>query len=102
MYSTEIPGNADNTTLTWSVTNQGGSATINNSGLLTGVSEGQVLVTANTNDGSNLSDTKYITVKPISLDSISIYSDGFVTEIDFNESIQMSVIFFQRMLLTKM
>ena len=94
MYSTVIPGNADNTTLTWSVTNQGGSATINNSGLLTGVSEGQVLVTANTNDGSNLSDTKYITVKPISLDSISIYSDGFVTEIDFNESIQMSVIFF--------
>ncbi|MBL6662550.1 MAG: Ig-like domain-containing protein [Flavobacteriales bacterium] len=94
MYSTIVPGNADNTNLTWTVSDQGGSATIADNGLLTGVTEGQVLVTASTNDGSNLSDTKYITVLPVNLDSISIYSDGFVTEIDFNESVQMSVIFY--------
>ena len=62
MYSTIIPGNADNTTLTWTVSDQTGSSTINNNGLLTGVTEGQVLVTANTNDGSGISDTKYLSL----------------------------------------
>lgn len=94
IQSNILPTNADNPTLTWSVTEQGGSATISDDGLLTGVTEGQVLVTANTNDGSGISESINIEVIPIILDSIYIYTLESITEIDFNDSTQIQVVYY--------
>jgi uncharacterized protein YjdB len=87
------PNNADNQNINWAVINQSGSATINNLGLLTGVALGDVIVMASTTDGSNLTDTTTITIVPIVLESITIYSENNISDIDFNESEQMGVIF---------
>lgn len=57
------PSNAYNTGVTWSVTNGTGSATIDNKGLLTGVTSGTITVTAAAKDGSGVSGTKGVTVQ---------------------------------------
>jgi hypothetical protein len=49
-------------TVTWSVTNGTGRATINSSGLLTAVSNGTVTVRATATDGSGVSGTHVITI----------------------------------------
>jgi hypothetical protein len=49
MTATVLPANATNQTVTWSVTNGTGSATIDSSGLLTAVSNGTVTVIATAN-----------------------------------------------------
>ncbi len=54
--STFSPSNATVQTLTWSV-DAPSVATINTNGLLTALTDGQVLVRAQTQDGTNLSDT---------------------------------------------
>ena len=53
------PENATDKTVTWSVTNGTGSATINESGLLTAVTDGTVTVKATANDGSNVVSNEY-------------------------------------------
>jgi uncharacterized protein YjdB len=57
-----LPANATNTTVTWSVTNGTGLATINSSGLLTVIIDGTVTATATANDGSGVSGTLTITL----------------------------------------
>jgi len=52
MIAVVIPQNATDQTVTWSVENQTGSATISSSGLLTAVSDGVVRVKATANDPS--------------------------------------------------
>jgi len=55
MSATALPANATNQTVTWSVTNGTGSATINStSGLLTATGAGTVTVTASAVDGSGI------------------------------------------------
>jgi uncharacterized protein YjdB len=55
-FSVEVlPENATNNTVTWSVENGTGSATITPSGLLTAVSPGTVTVSATAQDGSGVS-----------------------------------------------
>jgi len=49
-----LPSNASNKTMTWSVSNGTGQATISASGLLSAVSNGTVTVTATSNDGSGI------------------------------------------------
>jgi uncharacterized repeat protein (TIGR02543 family) len=63
MTATVSPSNADNTSVTWSVTPGTGNATINSNGVLTGVSSGTITVTATANDGSGVSATKQVTVE---------------------------------------
>ena len=58
------PKNASNKTVTWSVANGTGSATINASGLLTAGNGGTVTVKATAKDGSNVSAEKLILVTP--------------------------------------
>jgi uncharacterized protein YjdB len=53
--ATILPENASNPSITWSVNPSTGSATINQNGLLTAVSEGAVLVMASSQDGSAVS-----------------------------------------------
>ena len=63
MSAAVLPANATNQTVTWSVTNGTGSATINSiSGLLTATGAGTVTVTASATDGSGITGTEVITV----------------------------------------
>ncbi|HIW31157.1 MAG TPA: InlB B-repeat-containing protein [Candidatus Paenibacillus intestinavium] len=57
-----LPADATNKTVVWSVENGTGSATINESGLLTAVSNGTVTVVATAADGSGIVGTKSITI----------------------------------------
>ncbi|RIX59622.1 hypothetical protein D3P08_05665 [Paenibacillus nanensis] len=57
-----LPVDATNKAVTWSVENGTGSATINESGLLTAVSDGTVTVKATAADGSGIVGAKSITI----------------------------------------
>ncbi len=72
------PADANNKTVTWSVTNQTGKAIISNNGLLTAQEDGTVIVTATANDGSGISGSKTITISNqyISFADGSIIKDG--------------------------
>jgi len=79
MVATVLPANATNSTVSWSVANGTGSATINPTGLLTAVSDGTVTVTATSTDGSNISGSAVITLSnqtPSLTDSIDVYGQG--------------------------
>ncbi len=56
------PSDATDTSVTWSVINGTGKATIDSNGVLTGVSNGTVTVKATAKDGSKVSGTKEVTV----------------------------------------
>ena len=63
MEASVLPENASNNSVTWSVTNGSGKATINaTSGLLTGKSEGMVTVTATAKDGSGINGNTNIEI----------------------------------------
>ncbi len=57
-----LPADATNKAVTWSVENRTGSATINELGLLTAVSDGTVTVTATAADSSGIVGTKSIAI----------------------------------------
>ena len=65
MSATVAPTNATNQTITWSVTNGTGSATIDSNGLLTATSVGTITVTATANDGSGKTGTLVVTVNAL-------------------------------------
>lgn len=62
MTAAVLPANADDNSITWSVTNGTGSASISANGLLTALSDGTATVTATANDGSGVIGTKIITI----------------------------------------
>ncbi|MGJ8660614.1 MAG: Ig-like domain-containing protein, partial [Bacteroidota bacterium] len=72
MDATVLPANATNQTYTWSVNNPA-IATINGSGMLTGVTNGMVIVTATANDASGVTGSTNILVsnQTTSLEDIS-------------------------------
>jgi hypothetical protein len=57
-----LPSNTTNKTVTWSVTNDSGQASINSSGVVTAISNGTVNATATANDGSEVYSTIVITI----------------------------------------
>ena len=80
-----LPSTATNAKVNWSVTSEGGSATVDSDGVITGVTTGTVLVTATAADGSGITSSKQITVAAqktlvtglsISGDSLAITADG--------------------------
>ena len=71
-----LPINADDQSVTWSVINGTGSATIGENGLLTATGAGTVTVRATANDGSSVYGEKEITVEPIKVSSITVSSDS--------------------------
>jgi uncharacterized protein YjdB len=78
-----LPSDASNKTVTWSVANGTGQATISSSGLLTAVSDGTVTARATANDGSGVYGTLVITIsnQVIAVTSITI-SGGTAITID--------------------
>ncbi|TJY41550.1 fibronectin type III domain-containing protein [Cohnella pontilimi] len=82
MMAEVLPADADDKTVTWSVTNADGSptdnATISADGLLAALNDGQVKVVATANDGSGVSGSVLISIsgqnKPVS--SIKIIAEG--------------------------
>ena len=64
MVANVSPTNATDTSVTWSVINGTGSATISVGGLLTAISAGDVLVVATANDASGISATLTVTILP--------------------------------------
>jgi hypothetical protein len=57
-----LPANASNKTVTWTVANGTGQATINSTGLVTAVADGTVTARATANDGSGVYSTLVITI----------------------------------------
>jgi uncharacterized protein YjdB len=57
-----LPVNATIQTVTWSMTNDTGQATINSNGLVTAIASGTVTARATANDGSNVYGTLTITI----------------------------------------
>jgi hypothetical protein len=84
MIAEVLPDNATNKTVTWSVTNGTGGATISTDGLLTAVKNGTVTVTATSNDGGNVVGSTVITISNqavIAVTSITVTSTGGATTI---------------------
>ena len=78
-----LPDNATNKTVSWTITNGTGQATINTTGLVTAVSDGTVTARATANDGSGIYGTLVITIasqlKPVT--SITVTGAGGATTI---------------------
>lgn len=87
------PSNASNKSITWSVINGTGQASINSSGVLTAVANGTVTARATANDGSGIYGTLLITIsnQVIKVTSISVSgADGVSTITTDNGTLQLS------------
>jgi hypothetical protein len=62
MLASIFPDTATDPSVTWSVTNGTGSATINSNGLLTGTAAGDVCIIATANDGSGITGEYTVTI----------------------------------------
>jgi uncharacterized protein YjdB len=78
-----LPSDATNQTVTWSIANGTGQATINASGLVTAVTSGTVTAIATANDGSGVTGTLQITITNqfIPVSSITVTSTTGSTQI---------------------
>lgn len=87
--ATVLPSYATNQSVSWSVDNITGEASINDSGLLTAVSDGTVTVKANANDGSGIYGALDITIsgQVINVTEISVAPIGGSATIDFTNSV---------------
>ena len=84
MIAAILPDNATDKTVTWSVTNGTGEATISTDGLLTAVKNGTVTVNATSNDGGNVVGSLVITISNqavILVTGITVTSSGGATTI---------------------
>ncbi len=92
MEATVLPANATNNSVTWSVANGTGTATINSTtGVLSGTGAGTVTVTATANDGSGVTGNVTITVvvNNIPVTSITIQGQGGATTVAAGANLQM-------------
>jgi|WetSurMetagenome_2_1015567.scaffolds.fasta_scaffold03649_2 uncharacterized protein YjdB len=81
-----LPANATDKTVTWSVVNGTGQATINSTGSVTAVDNGTVTVRATANDGSEVSGTLVITISNqiVPVTGIIVTGAGGLTSISTN------------------
>jgi len=85
LFAVITPVDATDQTVTWSVINGTGQATISSTGLLTAISEGAVTVMASANDGSGISSTLEITIAFNQVNDFRvIVREGYI-EVLFNE-----------------
>ncbi len=88
------PADADDTTVTWSVTDDGVLASIDPAtGVLTGIAAGAVTVTATASDASGVSNSTSITVAaPIVVSAITVNGLGGADEVDEGGTLQMEAV----------
>ncbi|MGB8489762.1 MAG: Ig-like domain-containing protein, partial [Bacteroidales bacterium] len=89
------PSNATNQTVTWSISNGTGQATISSSGLVTAVANGTVTARATANDGSGVYGTLTITISNqiIPVTGITVTGPGGATTIyTDNGTLQLSAV----------
>ena len=81
---TILPADATDTTVTWSVINNTGMASISPTGLLQAIANGTVVVVAEANDGSGISDSLMVTIsnQTVLVSSITVSGEGGSTSID--------------------
>jgi uncharacterized protein YjdB len=87
------PSDATNKTVTWSISNGTGQATINSTGLVTAAANGTVTARATANDGSGVSGTFVITIsnQVILVTGITVTGAGGATTITTdNATLQLS------------
>jgi uncharacterized protein YjdB len=92
LVATIIPANATNKTVTWSIINGTGQATISSAGLVTAVSNGTVTARATANDGSGVYGQLQITISDqvILVTGITVAVSGGATGISIdNGSLQL-------------
>jgi len=93
LTATVLPTDATNKTVTWSIVNGTGQATINSTGLVTAVSNGTVTARATANDGSGIVGSLVITIsgQVITVTSITVTGAGGSTLITSdNGTLQLS------------
>ena len=89
------PLNATNQTVTWSITNGTGQASISASGLVTAIANGTVTARATANDGSGIYGTMVITISNqiIHVTGITLTSSGGATTITTdNGTLQLNAV----------
>jgi uncharacterized protein YjdB len=75
------PADATDKTVTWSVAGLTGAASINESGLLTGISPGEVLVTASANDGSGVTGELSVMIVLVESITIKYYREEIIIQV---------------------
>jgi uncharacterized protein YjdB len=88
-----LPVNATDKTVTWSIVNGTGQATINSSGLVTAIDNGTVTARATAHDGSGVFGTLVITISKqiIPVSGITVTGSGGATSITIdNGTLQLS------------
>ena len=91
MVAAVLPTSTTSQAVTWVVSNETGTATISNTGLLKAVTNGTVTVKATATDGSKVVGTKSITLSGqiIKAESIAITSAGDVSQLVVDGTLQM-------------
>ncbi|MGJ8743555.1 CBM96 family carbohydrate-binding protein [Polaribacter sp.] len=85
-----LPEDTADKSVSWSVANGSGSATIDDNGLLTGTAIGTVTVTATAKDGSEVTSQTEVTVSAINpVTSITVQGIGGITTIEVGTELQM-------------
>ncbi|NJK97449.1 MAG: T9SS type A sorting domain-containing protein [Bacteroidales bacterium] len=94
MNAAILPSNATNKTVTWAVINGTGQASINSSGFLKAITNGNVTVKATANDGTGISGSLIVTISGqiVPVTSINVYGANNATTINTNGgTLQMNV-----------
>jgi uncharacterized protein YjdB len=88
IMATILPEDATNKNLKWTVTNGTGKAKISKEGVITGIMDGTVTVTAAATDGSYMDDMCTVTISNqiISRPEINLVRNGYMKELEPNGS----------------
>jgi uncharacterized protein YjdB len=91
LYATILPSNASDPAVIWSVSNQTGQATIDQNGVVTGLSNGTVEVSVKAMDDSGASESLQITIDmPVPVNTVSVSSeDGNTTIAEVENPLQL-------------
>ena len=88
LTATILPETAKDKTVTWTSSNVA-VAKVNSNGFVTGVKAGKAIITATTNDGTNLTATCEITVQPIYVSSITLNYTEYTIELTEQKTLQL-------------